>query len=259
MFNKILTIAFALALVTVFIYVNIAKAQIVTEGLVSYWSFDRDTIEGKTVEDICGEHDGTMFGSPKIVDGKVGQALKFDGEEDYIEVADSEEFKISEKAITVEAWVKIESLPGKYAMLFSKRGTEYMVGIDAEGEPACFFLGDNSVGSVNERLPEGLWQHLVWSWDESSGQSFIYLNGEEVGDYVTADKSPNSTDPVNIARDPGTADPSSYHFNGILDEIRFYNRALNATEVEQNRVAKGLAVVERADTLSTTWARIRSF
>ena len=42
---------------------NTVKAQIVTDGLVSYWSFDEDTIEGKTVKDSWGENHGTIQGN----------------------------------------------------------------------------------------------------------------------------------------------------------------------------------------------------
>lgn len=235
-----------------------AKAQCVQDGLAAYWSFDADTIEGDTVKDVWGDHHGTIFGAPEIVGGKVGQAMKFDGEADYIEVPDSDEFKISGKAVSVEAWIKIEALPVNYSMILSKRGTEYMFAINSEGEPGCFFLGDNTVGAGKMNLSEGIWYHVVWIWDESSGQANVYVDGEEILDYVTGDKSPDSTDPVNIARDPGTADASKYHYNGIIDEMRFYSRVLNENEIRQNYLALGFSVKTTARKLAAVWGQIRS-
>jgi hypothetical protein len=145
--------------------------QFVQEGLAAYWTFDADTIEGDTIKDVWGDHDGTIFGDPEIVAGQAGQALKFDGQEDYIEVPDSEEFKISGKAVSVEAWINIEMLPANYSMILSKRGTEYMFAINSAGEPGCYFLGDNTVRAGKMTLSVGQWYHVVWIWDESSRSS----------------------------------------------------------------------------------------
>ncbi len=254
MSQKSLICAVALILLALTLTV---KGQIVEEGLASYWPFDADTIEGDTAKDIWGNHDGTIFGDPQIVQGRVKQALNFDGEADYIEVPDSDEFKISGKAVSVEAWIKIESIPANYATVLSKRGTEYMFDITSQGEPGCFFLGDNTVGAGKMNLSEGIWYHVVWIWDESSGQANVYVDGKEVVDYVTADKSPDSTDPVNIGRDPGTADASKYHFHGIIDELRFYSRVLNEEEIAKNHLAQGLSVEPETRTLTGFWGKLK--
>ncbi len=259
MFHKIL-ISVSILVVTVALIYNpgSANAQVVEDGLVSYWSFDDNAIQGKTAIDIWGEHDGTMIGGPESVSGKVGKALKFDGVDDYVEIPHSEEFTISGKAISIEAWILYEPFPGKYGMVFGKRGDEYEVGINLDGEPVWFFLGDNSLGSAQKMLSENKWQHVVWIWDESSGQSYVFVNGEEVGDYVTADKSPDTNAPVNIGWDPGTGDASKYRFSGVLDEVRFYNRALSENEVLKNFAAQGLAVSSNVEKLTTTWGSIKT-
>ena len=58
---------------------NPANTQAVTDGLISYWSFDKADIEGDMVMDLWGDQHADMQGSPKIVEGKVGNALEFDG------------------------------------------------------------------------------------------------------------------------------------------------------------------------------------
>ena len=83
MLNKMLVIAFTV-IATIFMCANMAKSQVVTKGLVSYWTFDRTDINGDTVKDVFGENDGTMKGNPKVVEGKVSQALEFDGD-DYVD------------------------------------------------------------------------------------------------------------------------------------------------------------------------------
>ncbi|MDE0085929.1 MAG: hypothetical protein OXU23_09480, partial [Candidatus Poribacteria bacterium] len=58
--------------------------NIVTDGLVSYWTFDLQNIKDRIAEDIWGENDATIMGNPEIVGGRVKQALKFDGIKDYV-------------------------------------------------------------------------------------------------------------------------------------------------------------------------------
>ncbi|RKY00911.1 hypothetical protein DRP77_10640, partial [Candidatus Poribacteria bacterium] len=85
------------------------RAQIVTDGLVGYWSLDKATIEGKTVKDVWGGNDGTIVGDPKIVPGKVGEALEFDGD-DGIEIQGGDELNFAGKnELTVMAWVMVGS------------------------------------------------------------------------------------------------------------------------------------------------------
>ncbi|MGB9595325.1 MAG: hypothetical protein ACPL7B_03505 [Candidatus Poribacteria bacterium] len=58
MLRNILTIFLYLFAISTFIYSNFAEAQIVTDGLVSYWTFDKGNVDGTTVKDIIGSNDG---------------------------------------------------------------------------------------------------------------------------------------------------------------------------------------------------------
>ena len=84
MSTKALSYIFVLAVIaTDFMSAGVAKAQVVTDGLVSYWTFDKTHIDGKTVTDLLGNNDGAINGEPKAVDGKFGQALEFSEATDY--------------------------------------------------------------------------------------------------------------------------------------------------------------------------------
>ena len=106
MFNKILTIVFFLTVIaTTFIYTNRVEAQtFITEELVSYWPFDRAHIKGKTVYDVVGDNDGSMMGDPKTVEGKVGEALEFDGVDDRVVVKDNP--SLNSSTFSIEMWLK---------------------------------------------------------------------------------------------------------------------------------------------------------
>ncbi|MCG8622435.1 MAG: hypothetical protein MJE68_10630, partial [Proteobacteria bacterium] len=76
---KSLIYLLAITLITAMPFQNGHTQPIVTDGLVSYWTFDEKDIAGFTAKDVWGENDGRIVGDPKIVDGQVGEALEFDG------------------------------------------------------------------------------------------------------------------------------------------------------------------------------------
>ena len=58
---------------------GIVHAQVVEDGLVSYWTFNEDTVEGNTVRDTRGQSHGEFEGNPQIVPGKFDEGLELDG------------------------------------------------------------------------------------------------------------------------------------------------------------------------------------
>ena len=184
MFNKILTRAFVLAVIAnVFMYANMAKAQAVTEGIVSYWTFDRADITDETAKDLWGNNDGTIVGDPKIVEGQIGEALSFDGVDDYVDCGnDASLDTISE--LTIEAWIKIDN-PTATNEIVTKRlsdGTvtyDFMVyhgGNNANWEKLALYTG-TSVFS-NSLIPINKWQHVVVT--NNGAYTTFYIDG--VGD-----------------------------------------------------------------------------
>ena len=83
-----------------------ALASIVTDGLVSYWTFDRGYITNKTVKDVWGDNNGTLIGNPKVVPGQVGEALEFDGIDDFVNLTTLGDFGGQIGTSSFEAWIK---------------------------------------------------------------------------------------------------------------------------------------------------------
>ena len=82
--------------------------NIVTDGLVSYWTFDHEDIIGNTVKDVWGENNATIVGTPKIVNGHLKDALKFDGIKDYVNLTTLGDFGAKLDFSTVEVWIKTD-------------------------------------------------------------------------------------------------------------------------------------------------------
>ena len=81
---------FVLALIILALQTNPAKGQVVTDGLISYWTFDKADIEGDTAKDVWGPNNGTISGA-KIAKGLVRDALEFDGAEGPADSAGGED------------------------------------------------------------------------------------------------------------------------------------------------------------------------
>lgn len=88
----------------------VAQAKtIVTDGLVSYWTFDRDDVIHGTVKDVWGENDAMIKGNPTIADGYLKQGLKFDGEGDYVILTNFGNFGSKLGPFSFEVWLKTSS------------------------------------------------------------------------------------------------------------------------------------------------------
>ena len=90
---------------------------IITDGLVSYWSFDLNNIEDGTIEDVWGENDATIKGNPKVTDGLIRQGLEFDGAGDYVVLENLGNFQTRTGPSTIELWVKTSDV-STYRTLF---------------------------------------------------------------------------------------------------------------------------------------------
>jgi len=253
--TRLTVYVFALAVVaTGFMPANMAKAQpYVTDGLVSYWNFDKATIDGNIVKDIRGNNDGTINGNPQKVGGKFGEALKFNGATDYVECGNDESLKM-EDATTLEAWMLLDNFPfpASYRTVITEHDPAFNNGkifrftnnqlqflLGPAGTPMATYDFDSSAA--------GKWQHIVTTYDGET--MLIYVNGKKEGEMALPGKIPVNPNPLWIAHS-GWGE----FFEGIFDEIRIYNRTLSEAEVNRNMDA---TAVEPTGKLTTTWARIK--
>ncbi|RLG70098.1 MAG: hypothetical protein DRO04_02380, partial [Candidatus Iainarchaeum archaeon] len=80
-------------------------------GLVSYWKFERNA------NDALGRNNGTLYGKPQVANGKVKYAYEFDGENDYIEIPNSQDLNLSGCNLTITAWIKLDDSQNYHGIL----------------------------------------------------------------------------------------------------------------------------------------------
>jgi hypothetical protein len=162
--------------------------------------------------------------------------LSFNGINNYIQARDSNSLDITDD-ITISVWIKLENIAGTLPIL-SKGPTSgnygYYVGTGTHYPPcqANFQLypeeGTTSfwIDSI-ETLTDDCWYHIVAVRQGTIGK--IYLNGslDNIGTVFSG-----NIQTTNYPLEIGTHGFNNYFYNGLLDEIRIYNYALNGTEIQ---------------------------
>ncbi len=274
----ILFLTFTLTL-TMFIH-NGYTEPIVTDGLVSYWTFDKQDIAGGTVKDVWGENDGKIVGDPKVVAGQVGDALEFDGSDDYVNLTNLGDFGEKVGASTFEAWVKT-SFKKEWTTLFKvlDQGCNMAWAIDVNRSAKAGFpfaadivhyyvrqksaAGCNAIAvEIEFALSDGKWHHIVFGIvDPGNSEVSIYMDGEpqEIieGDVKKLDTFIPFVEPVYIgaANNRGNVER---HFPGVIDEVRIYDRPLTADEVTRNFKSKIGLSVHAAEKLPLVWGTLKT-
>ena len=212
-------------------------------SLVGYWAMDWYNSTG-VFDNSSYNNFGTFYGglgTDNITTGKYGKALSFDGSNDYISVPPSTSLNIT-NAITLEAWIKADNwAPSDYDSPFITKAN----GTDWGVWNLVHKVNDNQTGKTGFRFEivisgtrykiwsttqgqTNQWYHLVGTFDGTTMR--LYVNGIEENSNVT----PGSIDTNNLNLQIGKQwwYYSNYSwFNGTIDEVRIYNRALSPEEI----------------------------
>jgi len=227
--------------------VPIYAAQIIEDGLVSYWTFNAKDIDGDIAKDVFGENDGEIKGCA-MVEGKYGEALEFDGASNYVEIPDDESLQLWE-TYTLEAWIfQTESRSSRITDKITA-GTADGPHLDTHPGTTLRSCAGNCFSSVDQYDLEE-WTYAAMTFDE--GKVVIYLNGEANGEGETTSPLSGNALSLKIGADSAGANL----FKGIIDEVRIYNRALDENEIKQNMNAESLAI-DKMGKLAVAWGGIK--
>lgn len=253
MFNKMfITVLILTVITTVVCDVNVVEAQeYVTDGLIGFWTMDKEDIQGDTVKDVSGKNNhGKMGSNPEIVEGKIEEALHFDGTDDFVAIPDLG----NEPAVSVEVWAIAEKpFPDIRGLLSTFDPPQWKAGsVHFKFEANKIDILKNGGGRIQVPAVPNRWYHVGYTCDTKKNELKLYVDGNLINT-VVAGAEPNNLTHLRIG-----SEHEGRYFPGILDEARLYNRALTEKEMRQNFEVKsnGMAV-NAAGKLTITWGALK--
>lgn len=208
--------------------------------------FEQTGSENTTAKDYSdNNNDGTVnsatFGAAS---GIIGGGYTFDGTDDYISVPSGSIGSLD--VFTISAWAKVNSLPASQAYILvhdrqnadtapnkhfefrlANDGTLYSGWEASNGDDRAITYSDFWTDHGTN------WVHLVMTRD-SNGDGVLYVNGINQGTTSGSIETTNTDDiMIGAIRSTGSMGSEQLHFNGIIDEVRIYDRAISSEQVTQ--------------------------
>ena len=216
-------------------------------GLVGHWTFDGPTISGTTVKDVSGSgNNGTMVNAPAVTPGVLGQAMSFNGSNQYVSISGYSAYDFGSNPFTASAWINLNALPttaGNFSdgcAILSQlsspqsylKGFEWQISNPASGQTYSAKPGlytGTAWALANTAVPLHVWTFLAVI--HSGGTTYFYKNG--VADGVVSEGG-SATGILGMSIGARYSDPLYKPYcGGSIDDVRIYNRALSAAEVKQ--------------------------
>jgi len=203
-------------------------------------SLNFDEADGQPAIDASPSgRNGVITGAVRVP-GKIGRALQFNGVSDWVTVTDGAAGTPLDltTGMTLEAWVKPTALDGWEAVIVKERGVNNLSyalyahdgaplagGIDAPAGYGRIGSFDQAVRGVT-RISTTEWTHLAMTYDGTMQR--LYVNGLEVATHAQTGSMAVGNEPLRIG---GDASFAGEFFQGLIDEVKVYNRALTVAEI----------------------------
>lgn len=212
---------------TIFLHKNISP------DIVAYYMLDETQIVGADTliyDASVNANNGILKNGPIITEGLLGNALQFDGVDDYVQFAQSPSFDITSGLVSVSVWTKLDllpsQLPGAFGPIFDSETDQYVIYED-RGNNQLRFKVTTSGGAARPAiqaadLKTGAWIHVVGVYDGANAK--IYLNG------VFKSSLP-LTGTVNPGQVATLGKSGTTFFKGGIDNVQVFNKALTDQEV----------------------------
>lgn len=227
---------FFVAVMVVLIGTGSAWADL-TDGLIAHWKLDGDA------NDSAGSNDGTLVNGPVWTTGQINGALDFDGVDDYVDCGSSFASITGSASKTITAWAKsyvasYGTYGGRVLALYRDGGVSGFA-ISAEGDPATWKGRYRKTGDLIESIDSGIsvnvaqWTHVAFV--QKGSDVNLYINGS-IGSSISNAVAPSISSPPNAsvgAYADFFSGPPTHFFNGSIDDVRIYNRALSTGEIRQ--------------------------
>ena len=219
--------------------------------LIAQWPLDESS--GDVVHDVIGGNDGEFMGDGfEWMPAKFENGLQFGGAGGHVEIPKSPKLESAE-SVTLMAWVNFNSVAGRQDIV--SYADSYAIMMDGALLRGFIFQGawPMAVGATTVKPNE--WYFVAMTYDSQDIK--IYVNGELDGSAAAPGKIVYQAAPFWLGGAP--ADPGqAWWFNGILDEVEIWNRAMTEDEImtAYRSPPPSLAVSSKGK-LVTAWGELK--
>ena len=235
-----------LMLFVIFVFTKVSFAYL-NDGLLLYYPFNGNA------NDANGNINGVVHGANLTADrfDTLNSAFNFDGKDDYIYIGKPVPQSLATiNAISLVAWIKPISYPSSVSIIVGSQcdscdsagaaihlegrnvhggvrgGIHFQIGLENQG-----WTSTGTEGSTDVTVPLNEWTHVVATW-KSGDTKKVYLNGQLASSWNTI-WTGNIKYTSETELDIGRQSDISRYFNGSIDEVRIYNRALSELEIQK--------------------------
>ncbi len=204
-----------------------------------YWPFKEGS--GQTTADMSSHNNtGTLIGGVSWVPGRFGNALLFDGSTGYVDAGNDPSTNIT-GSLSMSAWVRMNSAAQDQKVGGNQDNITGGYKMAIFGQRVEFELHDiNNHGTSNRNvaggtiMATGVWYHLAGVYDGTAGTISTYVDGvldRQVSGVPTSALA-STAGHFQMGREPWVRGGNNRYFDGTMDDVRVYNRALTAKEVQ---------------------------
>jgi hypothetical protein len=209
---------------------NPTEPEIPSEGLMLYFPFNGNA------NDASGNnnHGTVLHGAVQEViltedrNGKANSAYSFDGVNDYIHIAKSYNF-LDMESFTLSAWIYIQNYKVGTIISRANPGSDFVLNILSDGRLDFHFEHTKKYNTTSdEKMPLNTWIHIAGV--RSGPQWHLFYQGKKIKTAVYEQQGPRWDGKVmHVGR---LSSRSANVFDGKIDEVRIYNRALSESEIK---------------------------
>ncbi len=195
-------------------------------GLIHRWSAD-----GNARDSVGGQH-GFLENGVTYTTGKFGNAFNLDGVDGRLVIGTTDSVNIGlQPGMTIELWIKPSDITSRTILEWENgSGRRARMELSASAGLSAYLSSDGitlGTRTKGDEIKLNTFQHIAWTSDAVSGTNLLYLDGV-LKAYA---KYPRVHADTTRQLYFGKADYAGRNFKGLMDEIRFYNRALSPTEI----------------------------
>ena len=236
------------------IVISTANAQ---DNPVAWWNFENN--DGIAVLEKAGSISDTIKGNYWFQKGVQGKCLKLDGYTTHV-VRSANNVPDLGSAFTIEAWVAPQTYPWNWTAIVDREKNHkegFFFGLNAEGKVGFgIAVGEEHKWVMcvsNEKVELLKWSHIVATFNQV-GEMAVYINGKKSGS-ILADcigqkfinwvkpstdtelwigRSHTKMSPQGTEREPSQKTLSFMNFDGLIDEVKIYNKAKREAEINSD-------------------------